>query len=70
MVQWPRLYSPNAGSPDLISGQGTRSGTPQLSVHVPQLRVYMPQLNIPHVAMKKIIKDSMLQLRLSFILNK
>ena len=39
MVQWLRLYIPNAGGPGLIPGQGTRSHTLQLK-------------KIPHAAMK------------------
>ena len=38
MVQWIRLSTPNAGAPDSIPGQGTRSP--------------MLQLKIPHVATK------------------
>ena len=30
MVQWLRLWVPNAGGPDLIPGQGTRFYMPQL----------------------------------------
>ena len=30
VVQWLRLYDPNAGSLGSISGQGTRSRMPQL----------------------------------------
>ena len=45
MVQWLRLCAPNAGSPGLISGQGTRS-------HMLQLRAQVPQLQIPRAATK------------------
>ena len=38
VVQWLRLCAPNAGDPGSIPGQGTRSHTPQLRVHMPQLR--------------------------------
>ena len=38
VVQWLRLYTPNAGGPGSIPGQGTRART--------------PQLNLPHVATK------------------
>ena len=31
MLQWLRLSAPNAGEPDLIPGQGTRSHVPQIS---------------------------------------
>ena len=40
VVQWLRLQAPNAGGLGLITGQGTRS-------HTPQLRVCMPQLKDP-----------------------
>ena len=30
VVQWLRLYAPNAGGPGLIPNQGTRSQVPQL----------------------------------------
>ena len=45
MVQWLRLYSPNAGGPGLIPGQVTRS-------HMLQLKVRMPQLKEPYTATK------------------
>ena len=38
MVEWLRLCAPNAGVPDLIPGQGTRS--------------HMLQLKIPHAETK------------------
>ena len=44
-VQWLRLPTPNAGGPDLILGQGTRS-------HTLQLKVHMPQLKTPHATVK------------------
>ena len=44
MVQWLRLHTPNAGGLGLIPGQGNRSQTLPLSVHMPQLkRSYVPQ---------------------------
>ena len=36
--QWLRLCTPNAGSLDLIPGQGIRSCMPQLKILMPQLR--------------------------------
>ena len=41
-VQWLRLQAPNAGSPSLIPGQGTRSHVPQLRVHMLQLTPTQP----------------------------
>ena len=41
MVQWPRLWGPNAGGLGLILGQGTRS-------YMLQLRIHTLQLKIPH----------------------
>ena len=41
VVQWLRLCTPTAGSLGSVPGQGTRSRTPQLSVHMPQLKSYM-----------------------------
>ena len=38
MVQWLRLNAPNARSPRLIPGQGTRFHMPQPGVHMPQLK--------------------------------
>ena len=32
MVQWLRLHIPNAGSPGLIPGRGTRSHMPELKI--------------------------------------
>ena len=37
LVQWLRLHTSNAGDPGLITGQGTRS-------HTPQLRIFMSVL--------------------------
>ena len=45
VVQWLRLWAPNAGGPGSIPGQGTRS-------HMPQLRPHMLQLKILHMATK------------------
>ncbi|TEA24688.1 hypothetical protein DBR06_SOUSAS6310068, partial [Sousa chinensis] len=45
MVQWLRLYAPNAGGLGLIPCQGTR-------YLMRQLRAHMPQLKMLHVAMK------------------
>ena len=39
MVQWLRLCAPNAGGPGLIPGQGPRSHTRQVRVHMPQGRL-------------------------------
>ncbi|TEA28840.1 hypothetical protein DBR06_SOUSAS4010053, partial [Sousa chinensis] len=39
MVQWVKLHAPNAGSPGLIPGWGTRS--------------YMPQPKSSHTSAKK-----------------
>ena len=44
-VQWLRLPTPNAGGPDLILRQGTRS-------HTSQLKVHMSQLKTPHATVK------------------
>ena len=38
VVQWLRLCAPNVGGSGLIPSQGTRSHTPQLTVHLLQLR--------------------------------
>ncbi|TEA30168.1 hypothetical protein DBR06_SOUSAS4810039, partial [Sousa chinensis] len=43
VVQWLRLCAPNAGGPDSIPDQATRS-------HMPQLRVLMSQLKILRAA--------------------
>ena len=45
MIQWLRLYTPNAGGLGKIPSQGTRS-------HMLQLRVRMPQLKMLHAATK------------------
>ena len=45
VVQWLRLCAPNAGGPDSIPGQGTRS-------HMSQRRVCRLQLKIPHSTTK------------------
>ena len=45
VVQWLRLHAPNAGSPGLSPGLGTR-------FHMPQLRVHTLQLKILHAATK------------------
>ena len=41
MVQWLRLYTPNAQSPGSIPGQGTRSHKPQLRVGMSQLKILL-----------------------------
>ena len=46
VIQWLRLYAPNAGEPGLIPGWGTRS-------YVPQLRVRKTQLKIPRGATER-----------------
>ena len=56
-VQWLRLQAPNAGSPRLIPGQGTRS-------HVPQLRVHMLRLS-PNTA-KQIYKKASIETERNF----
>ena len=38
VAQWLRLCAPDAGGLGSIPGQGTRSHTQQLRVHMPQLR--------------------------------
>ena len=38
MAQWLRLCTPNAGGPDLITGQGARPHMPQARVPTLQLR--------------------------------
>ncbi|TEA30852.1 hypothetical protein DBR06_SOUSAS15510019, partial [Sousa chinensis] len=45
VVQWFRLWAPNAGDPGSHPGQGTRS-------HMPQLRARIRQLKILHAATK------------------
>ena len=45
VVQWLKLPTPNAGGPDLILGQGTRS-------HTSQLKIHMSQPKIPHARVK------------------
>ena len=47
MVQWPRGYAPNAGSPALIPGQGTRSHMLQWRLKIPcvQLETWCSQIN-------------------------
>ena len=35
VIQWLRLCAPNAGNPDSIPGQGTRSCLPQLKIPCP-----------------------------------
>ena len=40
-VQWLRLCAPNAGGPGLIPGQGSRSHTLQLGVHMTQPNKYL-----------------------------
>ena len=39
VVQWLRLWAPNAGSLGLITGQGTRSHMLQGRVHISQLKI-------------------------------
>ena len=45
VVQWLTIFTPNAGGPGSIPGQGTR-------YHVLQLRVHMLKLKILHETMK------------------
>ena len=46
VVQWLRLSAPNAGGPDSIPGQGTRSHMLQLKrFHMPQLKILGSQIN-------------------------
>ena len=52
VVQWLRLHAPNAGGPDSIPGQGTRSHMAQLRVCMPQLKIPRATTKIPHVATK------------------
>ena len=41
VVQWLRLYTPNAQSPGCIPGQGTKSHKPQLRVGMSQLKILL-----------------------------
>ena len=50
LVQWLRLYIPNAGGQGSIPGQGTRS-------HISQLKVWKPLLKILHAT--TVVKDLM-----------
>ena len=45
MVQWLRLYAPNAGGLGSIPGQGA-------GPHVPQLRAHVPRLKTPRATVK------------------
>ena len=50
VVQWLKLWAPNAGGPGSIPGQETKA-------HMLQLRVWMPQLKIMHATMKCLHQD-------------
>ena len=45
VVQWLRVWAPNAGGPGSILGQGTRSHMPQLNVPSASAKTWYSQMN-------------------------